>query len=85
MKHRSCSKDTFVLCIVCFFKYGPNKPLFVYFPPFLNTMIKYCTIDFMWKKHTWSAWDSNPGPQNGRRANENPLNYGSPLVLCDFN
>ena len=47
------------------FKYGPSLASF---RPFLNTMTNIgCTkFDYNWKKHIWRAWDSNPGPQDGR-------------------
>ena len=41
---------------------GHSRPLFVYFCYFLVT-----TSIQIEKKHRWCAWDSNPGPQDGRR------------------
>ena len=45
-----------------FFQNGPSRPLFVYFRSFLVTI----SIQ-NGKKRRWCAWDSNLGPQNGRR------------------
>ena len=45
-----------------FFQNGPSRPLFVYFRSFLVTI----SIQ-NGKKRRWCAWDSNQGPQNGRR------------------
>ena len=45
-----------------FLKNGPNTTSFCYFRPIYD---KYSTYDY--KKHRWRAWDSNPGPQDGRR------------------
>ena len=41
---------------------GQFRPLFVYFRSFLVTI----SIQIE-KKHRWYAWDSNLGPQDGRR------------------
>ena len=48
---------------------GQAWPLFVYFHPLLNTMtnIGSTKIKFKLKRHRWRAWNSNPGPQDGRR------------------
>ena len=46
-----------------FFKLLANPSLFfVYYHPFHIT--NQLQIE---KKHRWSAWDTNPGPQGGRR------------------
>ena len=42
---------------------GQSRPLFVYFRYFLDTI----SIKQIEKKCRWSAWESNPGPQDGRR------------------
>ena len=39
---------------------GQSRPLFVYFRYFLETIS-------LIQKRRWSAWESNPGPQDGRR------------------
>ena len=41
---------------------GQSRPLFVYFHSFLVTI----SIQNE-KKCRWRAWDSNPGPQDGKR------------------
>ena len=38
-----------------------SRSLFVYFRPF------HIANQLQIEKHRWSAWDSNPGPQDGRR------------------
>ena len=41
---------------------GQSWPLFVLF------LFSSCyNFNTNWKKHRWCAWDSNPGPQDGRR------------------
>ena len=46
-----------------FKKMGQSWPLFVYFSFFSG----YNFNNTNWKKCRWCAWDSNPGPQDGRR------------------
>ena len=67
-----------------------TRPLFVYFRPCLNTMtilVQKLTIP-KWKKHSWCARDSNPGPQDGRRGRRNLINlnvyFRSHLTLDDI-
>ena len=50
-----------------------SRPLFVYFRHFLDTISKI-QID---KKLKWCAWDSNPGPQDGRLRR----NHGAMAVM----
>ena len=40
---------------------GQSRPLFCFFVLFTSQ------INYKLKKCRWSAWDSNPGPQDGRR------------------
>ena len=48
----------------CFSKSGGGKPgLFL----FLSMSQNNDKFDFKWKKHRWCDWDSNLGPQDGRR------------------
>ena len=44
-------------------KNGPILASFCLFSSFSN----YNFNNTNWKKHRWCAWDSNPGPQDGRR------------------
>ena len=44
-----------------FKKNGPIPPSFCLFSSFSHYSFNN------WKKHRWCAWDSNPGPQGGRR------------------
>ena len=56
--------EVFKLVIVksFFFKYGP-------IPASFSFIFVLFTLQFNYKlkKHRWSAWDLNPGPQDGRR------------------
>ena len=45
-----------------FKKMGQSRPLFCLFSFFSRY-----NFNTNWKKHRWCAWDSNPGPQDGRR------------------
>ena len=44
---------------------GPNPASFCLFSTFSQHNDKYNT-KFDYKKHRWCAWESNPGPQDGR-------------------
>ena len=46
-----------------FKKNGPIPASFCLFSSFSH----YNFNNTNWKKHSWCAWDSNPGPQDGRR------------------
>ena len=41
---------------------GQSRPLFCLF-----SFFSHYNFNTNWKKHRWCAWDSNPGPQDGRR------------------
>ena len=51
------------LFALVFLKNGPIPASFCLFSSFSH----YNFNNTNWKKHRWCAWDSNPGPQNGRR------------------
>ena len=57
---------------------GQSRPLFRLFSFFSS----YNFNNTNWKKHWWCAWDSNPGPQYGRRRQ----NHGSmaATLFCLF-
>ena len=54
-----------------------SRPLFCLFSSFSHH--KSITN---WKKRRWSAWDSNPGPQNGRRRRNHRAMAATPLNEC---
>ena len=53
---------------------GQSRPLFVYFCSFLVTISTQIE-----KKHRWYAWDSNLGPQDGRRRRIHGAMAATPL------
>ena len=55
--------------VSCFFKMGQFRPLFCLFSSFSHYNFNNTKL----KKHIWWAWDSNPGPQDGRRRNHGAL------------
>ena len=55
-----------------FLKNGPILASFCLFTSFSHYNFNN------WKKHSWWAWDSNPGPQDGRRRR----NHGTLLCFC---
>ena len=48
-------------CSHCFFKNGPIPASFCLF-----LFFSCSNFNTNWKKHRWCAWDSKPGPQDGR-------------------
>ena len=57
--------NTSIFCrIIVFFlkKMGQSRPLFCLF-----LFFSHYNFNTNWKKRRWCAWDSNPGPQYGRR------------------
>ena len=63
-----------------FFKYGPIPASFSLFSSFShqNSITN-------WKKHRWCAWDSNLGPQDGRRRQNHGAMAASPKLWIIFN
>ena len=64
-----CQYRTKDQCVKFLFKWANPVLFLVYFRPFLIAItITVSIINVLtWKKHRWCAWDSNLGPQNGRR------------------
>ena len=60
-------------------KVGQSRPLFVNFSSFLVTI----SIQIE-KKHRWCAWDSNPGPQDGRRRRNHGAMVATHLLFATF-
>ena len=64
--HLSLSLVLFLALSLSFCLYltqmGQSRPLFCLFSSFSS----YNFNNTNWKKHWWCAWDSNPGPQDGR-------------------
>ena len=56
---------------------GQSRPLFVYSCSFhIPISMTYTQFEqYKLKKSSWSAWNSNPGWQDGR-CRRNPLSYG---------
>ena len=71
--NRAKIKITLFTRSIVFFKYRPVPAsfsfIFVLFTPQINYKLK---------KRSWSAWDSNPGPQDGRRRQ----NHGAMAATC---
>ena len=65
--------------------WGKPSRFFVYFCLFLRTMtnIRSAKFDYNWKKRRWCSWDSNPGPQNGRRRHIT-LATAAPYTIYNF-
>ena len=55
-------RDNFFRSKYNFFYMGHSRPLFCLFSLFSRN-----NFNTNWKKLRWCAWDSNPGPQDGRR------------------
>ena len=53
-----------ILILLSLLKLSQTQPLLVYFRPFHNamTIIRHNLTSYNLKKRGWSAWDSNPGP-----------------------
>ena len=51
-------------CVIwnVFLKHGPIAASFCLF-----SFFSHYNFNTYWNKHRWCAWDSNPGPQDGRR------------------
>ena len=63
-----------------FFKYGPIPASFSFIFVLFTSQINY-----KMKKHRWSAWDSNQGPQDGRRRrNHGAMALTQNLIFCCF-
>ena len=64
-----------------FLNKGQNRPLLVYFRHFLDTMTN---VDYKMEKLRWCVFDSNQGPENGRRTRIHWATYGAPTTQKCF-
>ena len=55
---------------------GQSRPLFVLF-----SFFSHYNFNTNWKKHRWCAWDSNPGPQDGRCRRNHRAMAATPLYF----
>ena len=63
-----------------FLKYGPIPVSFCLFSFFSNSNNNFNNTN--WKKRRWCAWDSNPGPQEGRQRRNHGAMAASPCLFC---
>ena len=61
---------------VIIIKMGQSMPLFCLFSFFSRN-----NFNTNWKKLRWCAWDSNPGPQDGRRRQNHGAMAATPSVI----
>ena len=73
-KDKSCLSEFKSAFSYFFFYYGPLPASFCLFSFFSR-------YNFNWKKHRWCAWDSNPGPQDGRRRRNHGAMAATPTHL----